>query len=91
MKILCLYHSNCYDGFGAAWVVRNWAQQHPDVEVEYRGAMTGKSPEDATGFDMLFLLDFTYSPEILEAYYIDRKSTRLNSSHSQQSRMPSSA
>lgn len=70
MKILCLYHSNCYDGFGAAWVVRNWAQQHPDVEVEYRGAMTGKSPEDATGFDMLFLLDFTYSPEILEAYYM---------------------
>ena len=24
-------------------------------------------------------------------YYLDRKSTRLNSSHSQQSRMPSSA
>ena len=29
--------------------------------------------------------------EILDLFEIDRKSTRLNSSHSQQSRMPSSA
>ena len=30
-------------------------------------------------------------PEQFEAYYKDRKSTRLNSSHSRRSRMPSSA
>ena len=44
---------------------------------------------------------FPFCGRIIEAYYtsaaldnicvIDRKSTRLNSSHSQQSRMPSSA
>ena len=30
-------------------------------------------------------------PGVYEAVLVDRKSTRLNSSHSQQSRMPSSA
>ena len=32
-----------------------------------------------------------YNPDIFSRLRIDRKSTRLNSSHSQQSRMPSSA
>ena len=42
--------------------------------------------------------DYPFAPEIVaaelklgEAYYLDRKSTRLNSSHIQKSRMPSSA
>lgn len=70
MKILCLYHNNCYDGMGAAWSVRHWARKHPEVQIEYRGSATGKTPEDATGFDMLFLLDFTYSREQLEPYYM---------------------
>ena len=33
----------------------------------------------------------SYAPREAAAYFKDRKSTRLNSSHSQQSRMPSSA
>ena len=35
--------------------------------------------------------DMAYAREILALALADRKSTRLNSSHSQQSRMPSSA
>lgn len=70
MKILCLYHNNCYDGMGAAWAVRHWATKHPEIEIEYRGSATGKTPENAAGFDMLFLLDFTYSREELEKYYM---------------------
>ena len=31
------------------------------------------------------------TPEVVDAFLVDRKSTRLNSSHIQKSRMPSSA
>ena len=34
---------------------------------------------------------FIAGPCVIESEQLDRKSTRLNSSHSQQSRMPSSA
>ena len=42
---------------------------------------------------MTFVLEthVTYDREVREGAPLDRKSTRLNSSHSQQSRMPSSA
>ena len=50
----------------------------------------------ATNIDNLLLLIAFYSrylpqSRLVTAGYADRKSTRLNSSHSQQSRMPSSA
>ena len=46
--------------------------------------------EDATYYEHHYG-HFTGRPEILAWITADRKSTRLNSSHSQQSRMPSSA
>ena len=48
---------------------------------------TSKALRDA-GVTVTDVAAYTGSPEILDG---DRKSTRLNSSHSQQSRMPSSA
>ena len=43
---------------------------------------------DATEWD---LLELAHKPERLDAFLKDRKSTRLNSSHMSESRMPSSA
>ena len=53
------------------------------------------APAEATtphreSFETYTLID-TFSIEIPAGWLVDRKSTRLNSSHSQQSRMPSSA
>ena len=39
----------------------------------------------------IYIIDIQQSLALIDKAYEDRKSTRLNSSHSQQSRMPSSA
>lgn len=58
---ICIYHSNCADGFTAAWVV--W-QKHPDWEF-YPGKYQ-EEPPDVTGRDVYFV-DFSYKrPVILE-------------------------
>ena len=58
--------------------------------------MTVVSPNDGTGYVDINSLNFTFNAgDVIRAKYrdweTDRKSTRLNSSHSAKSRMPSSA
>lgn len=58
--LLCIYHSDCADGFTAAWAV--W-RAHPDAEF-YPG-VHGTPPPDVTGRDVV-LVDFAYKrPEML--------------------------
>ena len=52
---------------------------------------TAKSSLDVSMYLKDFVEVFQYEQKMRTVVYIDRKSTRLNSSHSQQSRMPSSA
>lgn len=63
--LLCVYHSNCADGFGAAWVVREWARQH-NVEVEFHPGVYGNPPPDVAGRDMV-IVDFSFKRRVLEA------------------------
>lgn len=56
---LCIYHSNCADGFTAAWAV--W-KAIPDAEF-YPGSY-GDAPPDCTGRNVI-LVDFTYKRPVL--------------------------
>jgi oligoribonuclease NrnB/cAMP/cGMP phosphodiesterase (DHH superfamily) len=66
MKPLCIYHGNCADGFGAAWVFHRFAGEgfdfHPGV---YQDA-----PPDVEGRDV-YLVDFSYKRPVVEQM-IDR-------------------
>ena len=54
--------------------------------------LKGKSKKGTITVDGLTIPPFSYSDQTFAGFpQKDRKSTRLNSSHSQQSRMPSSA
>lgn len=58
--LLCIYHSDCADGFTAAWAV--W-KKHPDAEF-YPG-VHGSPPPDVTGRNVV-LVDFAYKrPDML--------------------------
>ncbi len=58
---ICIYHSNCQDGFTAAWAV--W-KSHPDWE--FYPAKHGDPPPDVTG-RVVYMVDFSYKrPVILE-------------------------
>ncbi|VVN75493.1 phosphohydrolase [Pseudomonas fluorescens] len=61
-KTMCIYHGNCADGFGAAWVVRK-ALGH---DVEFVAGVYGQEPPDVTGKDVI-LVDFSYKYDVLAA------------------------
>lgn len=59
---LCIYHGNCADGFGAAWVVRHWLGS----DVEFYAARHGEPAPEAFGKHVV-IVDFCYSLQALTA------------------------
>lgn len=61
MSTICIYHGNCADGFGAAWVVRKALG-----EIEFHAGHYGKPAPDVADKDVV-MVDFSYKrPELLE-------------------------
>jgi len=60
MKKLCIYHGNCADGFGAAWVVREALGD----DVEFHVGVYQQDPPDVTGRDVI-IVDFSYKYDVL--------------------------
>jgi oligoribonuclease NrnB/cAMP/cGMP phosphodiesterase (DHH superfamily) len=56
---ICIYHGNCADGFGAAWVVRKALG-----DIEFYAGKYQEAPPDVTGKDVL-LVDFSYKRPVL--------------------------
>jgi oligoribonuclease NrnB/cAMP/cGMP phosphodiesterase (DHH superfamily) len=59
-QYLCIYHGNCADGFGAAWVVRK--ALGPDIE--FHAATHGEATPDVAGRHVI-IVDFSFSLETL--------------------------
>jgi hypothetical protein len=60
--MLCIYHANCADGFGAAWAVRH--ALGPE-NVEFHPGVYQRPPPDVTGRDVV-MVDFSYKRQVLE-------------------------
>lgn len=58
---VCIYHGNCADGFGAAWVV--WKKFGNAVVFE--PGVYGKAPPDVAGKNVA-MVDFSYKRPVLE-------------------------
>lgn len=61
-KTMCIYHGNCADGFGAAWVVRKALGS----DIEFVAGIYGQEPPDVAGKDVV-IVDFSYKYDILAA------------------------
>lgn len=59
-KKLCIYHGNCADGFGAAWVVRKALGS----DIEFHVAHYGGTPPDVAGKHVI-IVDFSYPYDTL--------------------------
>ncbi|MEQ1888063.1 MAG: phosphohydrolase [Alphaproteobacteria bacterium] len=70
IKPICIYHGNCADGFGAAWVFKNYG----DREYDFHAGVYQDAPPDCTGRDV-YLVDFSYKRNVVEE--ILRVSTRV--------------
>lgn len=56
---MCIYHGNCADGFGAAWVVRKALG-----EIDFYPGKYQEPPPDVTGKDVV-MVDFSYKRPVL--------------------------
>lgn len=61
MKPLVIYHGNCADGFGAAWVFKRWG----DREYDFHAGVYQNPPPDVEGRDV-YLVDFSYKRDVVE-------------------------
>lgn len=65
MKPLCIYHGNCADGFGAAWVVRRaYSVLQEAYRPEYHAGVYGQPPPEVSGREVI-LVDFSYKRPVL--------------------------
>ena len=60
--VLCIYHGNCADGFGAAWAVRG---AFVAGEVEFHAGVYQQPPPDVAGRRVV-LVDFSYPRDVIE-------------------------
>lgn len=58
---ICIYHGNCADGFGAAWVFKNYA----DREHDFHAGVYQNPPPDCADRDV-YLVDFSYKRPVVE-------------------------
>lgn len=77
MKKLCIYHGNCADGFGAAWVVRKALGEE---NVEFFAGFYGKEPPDVTDRDVI-MVDFSYKRHVLQSIQDKAKSILILDHH----------
>lgn len=56
---MCIYHGNCADGFGAAWVVRKALG-----DIEFVPGKYHEAPPDVTGKNVM-MVDFSYRRPVL--------------------------
>ena len=56
---ICIYHENCADGFGAAWVVHKALG-----DIEFFAGKYQEPPPDVTGKDVV-MVDFSYKRPVL--------------------------
>ena len=59
MKPICIYHGNCADGFGSAWVVRKALG-----DVDFFPGVYMTPPPDVAGRDVV-MVDFSYKRPVL--------------------------
>ncbi|AWP22562.1 phosphohydrolase [Acidiferrobacter sp. SPIII_3] len=81
---LCIYHANCADGFGAAWIVR---KALGPAAVAFHAATYNREPPDVRGRNIV-LVDFSYprpalpaARPVLESMLEDAHSIRLLDHH----------
>ncbi len=76
--IICIYHGNCADGFGAAWSVNKALDSQYNLEF-YPGVYQ-KAPPSVKG-KIVIIVDFSYSPDVVLAMLQDARAILIIDHH----------
>lgn len=80
MSEICIYHGNCADGFGAAWVVRRAAANRGLELPEFHAGVYQNAPPDVTDKHVL-MVDFSYKRDVLMDMSAKAKSITILDHH----------
>lgn len=78
IRYTVIYHANCMDGFGSAWAAHKFL---PESAVEYIACKYGEVPVVDLAGKELFILDFSFSRDILTQYALAAKSVVVLDHH----------
>ena len=76
LRPLCIYHGNCADGFGAAWVF----SRHAGEDFDFHPGVYQNTPPEVEGRDV-YLADFSYKREVMEDILAKARSVTLIDHH----------
>lgn len=79
-KTLCIYHGNCADGYGAAWVVRKAFAEKPELKgetVDFFPGVYQKSPPSLEGYNKVLFVDFSYKSAVVQKMLDDYPSIHI--------------
>lgn len=74
-EVICIYHGNCADGFGSAWVVRKFFRDVVQEPIEFHAGVYQNPPPDVTG-RLVYMVDFSYKADVLRQ--MAAKAQRIN-------------
>lgn len=74
---ICIYHGNCADGFGSAWVVKEF---YGEGNVDFHAGVYGELPPSCAGKDVI-LVDFSYKRDVLLEIAKEAKSVLIIDHH----------
>lgn len=77
MKTLCIYHGNCADGFGAAWVVRHSLGEN---NVEFLAGHYGMTTPDVTD-RIVIIVDFSFPLDTLQSMALQARGVLVLDHH----------
>src|SRR4051812_24188799 len=77
MNTAVLYHGGCADGFGAAYAA--WKKFGADAA--YTAAHYGAHLPDLENYNHIYVLDFSYPRDVLEAWRQDGKAVQVIDHH----------
>lgn len=78
-KVLVIYHANCLDGFGAAFLTEAWLSSQ-NVPCEFFPAQYGQEPPDVRGRQVV-IVDFSYPREVMERLAVEASHIRCIDHH----------
>ena len=66
LKVTCIFHKGCMDGWMSALPI--WHAYHETAEMKFIPAHYGDEPPAYDGEDFIFVVDFSYKPEVIEKW-----------------------
>ena len=67
LKVTCIFHKGCMDGWMSALPI--WQAYHQIAELKFVPAHYSDTPPVVDGDDYVFIVDFSYKPEVIANWF----------------------